>query len=309
MLEPLLARFRAGDRLALARLLSLVSRGWQLGEIRAALGQPSSAGRVVAVTGSGGVGKSTLIGKLIELVRGRGQSVAVLACDPQSPLTGGALLGDRFRMPSRPDDAGVYIRSVAAPGGQGAIAAHLDLMLALLQAFGFELILIETVGAGQGDTAVRRLADALVLLLQPETGDDLQWEKAGLLEVADVVVIHKADLPGAERLEGQVRAALDLAGAATAVVVRVSARTGQGLEELWKAIRDTPSRRATPASAGPELLQAAQEHLTAALAGAERSGDPRLRELLRSYEEGRLPIDEAAVQLLHLLLGPGEPGA
>jgi LAO/AO transport system ATPase len=302
MLDPLLERFRSGDRLALARLLSLVSHGQQLAAIRAALRPVAPAARVVAVTGSGGVGKSTLIGKLIEFVRGSGKSLAVLACDPQSPLSGGALLGDRFRMPSRPNDPGVYIRSVAAPGGQGAIATHLDLMLELLQAFGFELILIETVGAGQGDTAVRPLADVIVLLLQPETGDDLQWEKAGLLEVADVIVIHKADLPGAERLEGQVRAALDLSGTPTAAVVRVSARTGQGLEELWQAITGAPSRRARLASAGPELLQAAEQHLEAALGRAERTGEPRLRELLHAYEEGSLAIDEAALQLLHLLL-------
>src|SRR5262249_20424278 len=125
MLEPLLERFRHGDRLALSRLLSLVARGAQLPAILAALGPPGKPCRVVAITGSGGVGKSTLIGKLIEQARGQGRSVAVLACDPQSPLSGGALLGDRFRMPSRPDDPGLFIRSLAAAGGPGAPGAHL----------------------------------------------------------------------------------------------------------------------------------------------------------------------------------------
>src|SRR5205814_3619159 len=143
------------------------------------------------------VGKSSLVGKLIEQFRDRGKSVAVLACDPESPLTGGALLGDRFRMPARPDDAGVYIRSLAAQSGRQAVADHLDTILSLCEAFGFDVILIETVGAGQGDTAARSVADAVILLLQPETGDDLQWEKAGVLEVADAVVVHKAALPGA----------------------------------------------------------------------------------------------------------------
>ena len=123
----------------------------------------------------------------------------MLACDPQSPLSGGALLGDRFRMPARPDDDGVFIRSLAAAGGHGALAEHLGALIRLLEAFGFDVVLIETVGAGQGDTVVRDLVDVLVLLLQPETGDDLQWEKAGLLEVADVMRIHKADLPGGAR--------------------------------------------------------------------------------------------------------------
>ena len=103
-------------------------------------------------------------------------------------------------MPNRPDDDGVFIRSLAALSGHGAVAEHLPLLVRLLEVFGFELILIETVGAGQGEVAVRELADVVVLLVQPETGDDLQWEKAGVLEVADVVVVHKADLPAAERL-------------------------------------------------------------------------------------------------------------
>jgi len=122
MLESLLQRFRQGDRLALARLVSLVARGEQTEAILAGVGATGKPARVVAVTGSGGVGKSTLVGKLIEQARSHGQTVAVLACDPQSPLSGGALLGDRFRMPSRPDDAGVFIRSLAAAGGRGALA-------------------------------------------------------------------------------------------------------------------------------------------------------------------------------------------
>ena len=201
MLDELLERFRRRDRLALSRLVSLVARGEQTEAILAGAGRAAKPARVVAVTGSGGVGKSTLAGKLIEEIRAGGQTVAVLACDPQSPLSGGALLGDRFRMPDRADDDGVFIRSLAAASGRGAVAANLAAMVRVLEAFGFDLILIETVGAGQGDVAVRELADVVVLLLQPETGDDLQWEKAGVLEVADVVVIHKADLPGADSPE------------------------------------------------------------------------------------------------------------
>src|SRR6202022_1116834 len=109
----------------------------------------------------------------------------------------------------------------------------LSSMIALLEAFPFDVVLLETVSAGQGDTAVRDLADVVVLLLQPETGDDLQWEKAGLLEVADIIAIHKADLSGAERVQAQVRSALDLAGGRPVAVLRVSAKTGQGIEQLW----------------------------------------------------------------------------
>src|SRR5882724_8169305 len=155
MLDDLVARFRNHDRLALARLLTLVARGEQLEAIRAAIEPRSEHAPVVAITGNAGVGKSTLVGKLAEYLRGQGTSVAILACDPQSSLTGGALLGDRVRMPSRPEDDGVLIRSLAVESGGQAIAQDLDLMLDLLDAYGFDVVLVETVGAGQGDTAVR----------------------------------------------------------------------------------------------------------------------------------------------------------
>jgi len=300
MLDVLLKRFRAGDRLALARLLSLVSRGRQVDDILRALGPSRRPSRVVAVTGSGGVGKSTLIGKLIEVIRGGGQTVAVLACDPQSPLSGGALLGDRFRMPARPDD-GVYIRSLAAAAGRGAVADHLGLMVQLLEAFGFDVVLIETAGAGQGDTSVRELADVVVLLLQPQTGDDLQWEKAGLLEVADLVVIHKADLPGAENVEAQVRATLELSAARAVPVLRASAKDGRGIDELWAAVRACPPRRPPAAERGLGLLRSAQECLAFAFDRARAADDPRLKELLTSYEKGILTPRQAADQLLRLL--------
>jgi LAO/AO transport system ATPase len=243
MVEELLDRLRQRDRHALARLLTLVSRGEALAEIARGLPEPAQPARVVALTGSGGVGKSTLLGKLLPVVRAHGLTAAVLACDPQSPLSGGALLGDRFRMGSSVDD-GVFIRSVAAVGGRGAVAEHVELMIRLLEVFGFDVLFVETVGAGQGDVAVSELADVVVLLLQPETGDDVQWEKAGILELADVVVIHKADLPGAEQTAAQVQAALGLTPERQVPVVRVSSQTGQGLDELWQALEAKPPRLA-----------------------------------------------------------------
>ena len=234
--DELLQRFRNKDRLALSRLLTLAANNDQTTAIRDAIAGQPTKGRVVAFTGSGGVGKSSLIGRLIGLLRGRGKSVAVLACDPQSSVTGGALLGDRLRMSGNEGDAGVFIRCVAAAGGHQAIAENLELMIRLLMVFGFELVLLETVGAGQGDTAVRSLADVLVLLLQPETGDELQWEKAGLLEVADVVVVHKSDLPGAAKVETQVRSQLNMPGFRKIPVLAATALNGEGLEALWDAV-------------------------------------------------------------------------
>lgn len=298
MLDELLDRFRHGDRRALSRLLSLAARGEALQEIARALEDRPARGRVIAVTGSGGVGKSTLIGKLIEPIRAENTTVAVLACDPQSPLSGGALLGDRFRMPNRPNDDGVFIRSLAALSGSGAVAEHLALLVRLLDAFGFDLILIETVGAGQGDVAVRELADVVVLLVQPETGDELQWEKAGVLEVADVVVVHKADLPAAERLEAQLKSLLHLPGCREVPILRVSAQKNQGVAELVRLLRALPSRRGRQPRDGQTLWRLAQQEL------AERFGR-RGREvaaLVERWRRGEVEEGEAVRELLRVLI-------
>ncbi len=301
-LGELFVKFRQNDRQALARLLTLAARGEQLDPLRILLAdsrKPKADSRTVAVTGSAGTGKSTLIGKLIEHLRAKGKSVAVLACDPQSPLTGGALLGDRLRMPSRPDDAGVFIRSLAAAGGHSAVAQHLDVMIALLRAFGFDWIVLETVGAGQGDTAVRDLADVVVLLLQPEAGDDIQWEKAGLLEVADVVVIHKADLPGAERVEAQVRSLLNLPGCREIPVLRVSAAKNEGLQSLCSAIDAVPGGRDLSTRDGQALLRLLQERLGERF----RTEAERVRPIVSRWQTGDMNEAQAVNALLHLLAG------
>lgn len=296
MLSDLLGRLEEKDRLALARLLTLISRGEQLPEISAAVGARAETIPVVAITGNAGVGKSTLVGKLAEHLRGEEKSVAILACDPESPLTGGALLGDRIRMPSRPDDAGLYIRSLAAASGHQAVAEHVELMIRLLAKFGFDVILLETVGAGQGDTAVRELADVVVLLVQPESGDELQWEKAGLLEVADVVVVHKADLAGAEKTEGQVKELLSLPGSREIAVLRVSSRSGQGFDKLWAAILAAPRHGTT--FDGRQLLRLAQQLLADRYRARADAASP----IIGRWQTRELDEAQAAEELLDLLL-------
>jgi LAO/AO transport system ATPase len=228
-------RFRSQDRRALSRALTLASRG----ELGAQLAQfaVERPARVLAFSGSGGVGKSSLIGRMVEWLRQRGETVAVLACDPESAVTGGSLLGDRVRISPPGADPGVFIRSLATPAGRQAVAPNLNLMIRVLRDYGFQNIILETVGAGQGDTAVRALADVLVVLLQPETGDELQWEKAGLLEVADVVVVHKSDLPGAEKVEAQVREQLNLPGSRPVPVISASANRREGIDQIWNAVQ------------------------------------------------------------------------
>lgn len=303
MLEPLLERFRHRDRRALARILTLVARGEHLTDIAGGVLPPASPCKTIAFTGSGGVGKSTVIGKLIDLVLAEKHRLAVLACDPQSPLSGGALLGDRFRMGSHDDDR-LYIRSLAALSGHSALADHLPLMIRLLEAFGFDVIFVETVGSGQSDTAVRAVADVVVLLLQPESGDDLQWEKAGVLEVADLVVVHKADLPGADQTAAQVRAALNLSMQKAIPLVRASSKTGAGLEDLWQVIQSCPSRRDWR-SAVQEVLRFAQDAL------AERFSlvfsQPMCQAIVKDWQQGKLSAKDAGAQLLAILISPGKP--
>jgi LAO/AO transport system ATPase len=296
-MDELWRRVQARDRLALSRLLTRISRGEESPEIRAALNSNQRNAKVVAVTGNAGVGKSTLIGRLIELLRAKNRTVAVLACDPESPLSGGALLGDRIRMPARPDDAGLFIRSLTSSAGSEAVAAHLDRMLAALSVFGFEVVLLETAGAGQSDTAVRALADVVVLLVQPESGDDLQWQKAGLLEVADIVVVHKADLPGAERLQAQVQGLLNLPGCRPVPVLAVSSGKGTGLEALWTAIDAVAPPAARPQDDGRRLLRLAQQRI----AENYDRGAGNLQPLIDRWRRGELDDDQAAEELLRLL--------
>jgi LAO/AO transport system ATPase len=309
MIAALLEKMRAGDRNALARLLTLAARGEHGGEMqsllagrasdgssRPSLARPANKARVIAFTGSAGVGKSTLIGKLIPQIRGQNPTIAVLACDPQSPLTGGALLGDRFRMGSSTDD-GVFIRSVATVSNRGGVAEHLDVMIGLLEAFGFDVIFLETVGAGQGDVAVRNLADVVVLMLQPESGDDVQWDKAGILECADIVVVHKADLPSADDTAAQVRAALDLSPARHVPVVRVSTKANTGHAELWQAIQAVPSRR-QQSSTTQQLRQAAVDWLEERFRAAEARRDPSFTKLVDAWQKGETSTEVAVHSLL-----------
>ena len=245
--SELVHRCRLRDRRALSQLLSLIAAGEQTDVIREALEGHDRASasptvvaparvRTVAFTGSAGVGKSSLIARVVSELRSRSLTVAVLSCDPQSPVTGGALLGDRIRMAGCLPDEGVFVRSLPVPSGSQGIAAHLDLMTRALETFGFDVVLIETAGTGQGDVAVQTVADSIVLLLQPESGDSVQWEKAGLLEIADVIVIHKSDLPGAERMESELREHLHLPGHRAATLVRVSAARNEGVQQLWEAV-------------------------------------------------------------------------
>jgi LAO/AO transport system kinase len=235
--------FRRGDRRALSRMISLLQDGSDPSAIMQAVGPGGCRALKVGITGSAGAGKSTLASALIRHLRQAQQSVAVVACDPSSALTGGALLGDRIRMPQDAADAGVFIRSLATRGAAGGLADSAGPVVSLLERFGFGNILLETIGVGQDQLAARSVVDVLVLAVTPAGGDRIQWQKAGLLEVADIVVVNKADLPGANETVASLRAVLGLprtarrfAPRSRVPVLATIATTGQGISEVWQAV-------------------------------------------------------------------------
>lgn len=221
-----------GDRAALARVLTWIENEASPDQAAARLKGQTDGTIIVGMTGPPGVGKSTLIGKLLKEFRTRGKQVAVVAVDPASPLTGGALLGDRARMTQNAGDPGVFLRSSASRGQLGGLAPSTAAMVQAIRRSKVDVVMIETVGAGQNDVSVYHLASPLVLLMMPGAGDDLQLEKAGITEVAEIFVINKADLPGATRLEAQIR---DTLGSGRPIVQTVASH-GQGISELADAI-------------------------------------------------------------------------
>lgn len=204
-------RFLEQDERALARAISWVEAGKEEGkELLRSLRKHTGNARVIGITGSPGSGKSTLTDKLIAQARKRDLQVAVLAVDPTSPFSGGAILGDRIRMMQWHKDKDVYIRSMATRGHLGGLAAASLQIVSLLDAYGFDIILIETVGVGQSEVDIVRVADSTLLILTPGQGDGVQAFKAGIMEIADIFIINKFDLLGAARLKREIRAALEL---------------------------------------------------------------------------------------------------
>lgn len=223
MMDPaLLDLVRSGDRKALSRAITLVERG-------VALDDGSSLPKVMGITGPPGAGKSTLISALVEMIRQRGDSVAVLAVDPSSPITGGAILGDRIRMQDHADDDGVFVRSMATRGQLGGLARASYDALRLMDLAGFDRLIVETVGVGQSEVEVMNVARPVVLVVGPSWGDQVQADKAGIVEIADVFVVNKGDRPGVEDVR---RALIEVADAGGAKVVVTTATTGEGVEDL-----------------------------------------------------------------------------
>lgn len=229
--------FKKGDLRALARLISLCEDGDKrviesLSEIFLLKGHA----KVIGITGPPGAGKSTLLNTFIRLIRKENKKVAVLAVDPVSPFSGGALLGDRIRLMDHFNDPNVFIRSVSTRGKLGGLSLATRQGVTLLDRFGFDVILLETVGVGQSEVDIRKLADATLVALVPEWGDSIQALKAGILEIADIFVVNKADREGADRIEKELKNILHLAGKDDTPVHKTSFNDLTTVESLYHAI-------------------------------------------------------------------------
>ncbi|HEV7887863.1 MAG TPA: methylmalonyl Co-A mutase-associated GTPase MeaB [Acidimicrobiales bacterium] len=230
------------DRGALARLISLVERGGEPARQVGRLTYPRGGhAYTVGITGAPGAGKSTLTNRLINEVRAGDDEVGVLAIDPSSPFTGGAILGDRVRMQDHATDQGVFIRSMATRGHLGGLSLATPEAIRVLDAAGLPYVLVETVGVGQVEVEIAGAADTTVVVVNPGWGDAVQANKAGLLEVADLFVINKADRPGVQEAERDLNNMLDMnmhMGEWRPPVVRTTAATGEGVAALWQAVQD-----------------------------------------------------------------------
>jgi LAO/AO transport system kinase len=257
-IADLITGARNGSPRAAGRLLSLVE-GERRDEVLASIGSSSAfAGPVIGITGPPGAGKSTTIAALVGAYRGRGCRVAVLAVDPSSPFSGGALLGDRIRMAAHINDSDVLIRSVATRGHLGGLAAAVPAAIRVLGAIGYDVVMLETVGVGQSEIEIAAVADPTIVILNPGAGDAVQAAKAGVLEVADIVVVNKADRDGAEQT---VR---DLRAETKAPIVSLVADRGEGVADLVAVIDDhhrTDSRHRRLARARAQILSLAQTRL------------------------------------------------
>ncbi|MHB8512348.1 MAG: methylmalonyl Co-A mutase-associated GTPase MeaB [Actinomycetota bacterium] len=244
-MDDLVQGLRSGDRRTLARLISLVEDGSVsiVSEVMRALGTLSSDAYTIGITGSPGVGKSTLVGALVAEIRGAGKRVSVLAIDPTSPFTGGALLGDRLRMQDHATDPGVFIRSMATRGHLGGLSWAAPHATRLLDAAGTDVIIIETVGVGQAEVDISMKADTTLVVLAPGLGDSVQANKAGLLEIADIFVVNKADREGAKQVVRDLEQMLEL-GVHQAWVPPIlltqalltHSKQGTGVDAVWNEI-------------------------------------------------------------------------
>jgi LAO/AO transport system kinase len=308
-IDELVAAARDGRPRALARLISLVENGSpRLREVMRLVAPYSGRARVIGLTGAPGVGKSTITGALVSAYRSEGLRVGVLAVDPTSPFTGGALLGDRVRMQDHATDAGVFIRSMASRGHLGGLSSAAPQALRILDAAGFNVIMVETVGVGQAEVAIASLADTTLVIVAPGMGDSVQASKAGILEIADIFVVNKADRPGAQEAIRDLRTMVAMAsyaeGAWKPPIVETSAASGQGIDDLINKLNAHGAWLVESGEGERRRVARAREEVTVLAVAQVRErlgalpGEARLEDLAGQVAAGKLDPYSAADELI-----------
>ena len=281
-MEEAARRLLAGDQRTLSRLITLLERGeLQAAGVLETIDPHTGGAYIIGITGPPGAGKSTIVDRLTELLRAQGLTTAIIGVDPSSPYSGGALLGDRVRMQRHYLDSGVFIRSVATRGQAGGLPRIVKGIVRLLDAAGTNIVLVETVGVGQAELGIVDVADTVLLALMPESGDAIQTLKAGVMEIADIFLVNKADREGAGQMAAAITGTLQLATshpAWTPPVLLTAAQSGQGIEELWAKIQEH------------------REFLTATSELTKRRGLRRQGEFLETVEEEMARRLKALVQ-------------
>jgi LAO/AO transport system kinase len=307
-IPPAARAILGGDRRALARVISQVeNKDPAVAPISRALYPHTGDTPIVGITGPLGVGKSSLINLLVARLRQLDLTVAVVAVDPSSPFTGGSVLGDRIRFDRRSDDTGVFFRSMASRGEAGGVAAATREVARLMDAAGFDVVLVETVGSGQVDIAIRDIATTSVVVLVPHLGDEVQTLKAGLFEIADVFCVNKADLPGADLARKDLSELVGLGAARsgwTPAIVSTSTLQPQGIDSLWAAVEtherflDASGQRATEERRrlSAEIVELVRERVGRALS-ARLDRDPELRKVLDAVVSRKIDPHAAAERL------------
>ena len=307
--EALVSAAEGGDPRALARLISLVENGSpQLRSVMRLIAPRTRQARVIGLTGAPGVGKSTVTGALVRAYRETGLRVGVLAVDPTSPFTGGALLGDRVRMQDHATDGGVFIRSMASRGHLGGLSWAAPQALRILDAAGFDVIMVETVGVGQAEVEIASLADTTLVIVAPGMGDSVQAAKAGILEIADIFVVNKSDRPGAQEAIRDLRSMLAMAnygeGAWKPPIVSTAAMSGEGIDDLIDRLNAHATWLAESGEGERRRVARAREEITVLAVAQVRErlgalpGEARLEELAGQVASGKLDPYSAADELI-----------
>lgn len=304
--KDLAAGVAKGDRRAVARAITLVeNEGAGATGLLKAISPRLGRAFVIGVTGPPGTGKSSLVDRLTEGYRRKGLKVGIVAIDPTSPLTGGALLGDRIRMVDHTMDDGVYIRSMASRGWAGGLSGAVADVIQLLDAAGMDVVMIETVGIGQSDTDVVRVAHAVMVVLMPGLGDDVQVSKAGLMEIGDVYVVNKSDLAGADDMVVDLLAMARGFKGRSPSVLKVSAAKREGIETVVEVLDRVRAKfLSSPSKEGDEIRLKSIKGMITELArrrvvvDLERRADSRLESLAQDVVGRKLTIDQAADALV-----------